>query len=335
VTYCLKKVTHQPFKILLPGLSHNLVCANLDRFLLLITMRKIPATCFLFFLLLSATGFIGFTPGDVIPGYDLSSPVSRVVLPPILHEISGLTETGPSTFACIQDENGKLFIVNTEKNEIEREISFGLDGDYEGITRVGETIYVLRSDGLLYEIPDYRSGSKQTIYHDTHIPAANNEGLCYDSKNNRLLIGCKGRVSKEQEEKDRRLIYAFDLKTKKLGATPAYDFNVNEITAFAVSNKVISAFRENKKGRMVSNILKFSTSEIAIHPRNKLLYVLCSADHLLMVFDENGTIKHMQALDPVIFNKPEGITFFPDGDMLITNEGQKNVPTLLRFKYKE
>jgi uncharacterized protein YjiK len=278
-------------------------------------------------------GFANYTPGNIIPGYDLTSPVSRLVLPEILHEVSGLTETGPASFACVQDENGMLFIVNVEKNEIEREIPFGFDGDYEGIARVGRTIFVLRSDGVIYEIRDYLSESKETIFHDTNIPAENNEGLCYDEKNNRLLIGCKGKVSKEKFEKDRRLIYSFDLTTKKLQAEPSFDFNVNDITAFAIQNKVIPPTRENKKGKTVSSSVKFSTSEIAIHPKNKLLYLLSAADHMIMVFDDNGKIKHIQALDPVMFNKPEGITFFPNGDMLITNEGQEHMPTLLRFKY--
>jgi len=275
------------------------------------------------------------TPGNSIPGYDMTAPVSRKVLPEILHEISGLTETGPTSFACIQDENGMLFIVDVEKNEIERQIPFGFDGDYEGICRVGKTIFVLRSDGLLYEVPDYLSETKQTIFHATNIPAANNEGLCFDEKNNRLLIGCKGKISKEKENKDRRLIYAFDLKTKKLLPEPVFDFNVSEITAFAIKNKAIPATRENKKGRTVTSSVKFSTSEIAIHPINKMLYLLSAADHMIMVFDETGNIKHIQSLDPVLFNKPEGITFFQNGDMLITNEGQANVPTLLRFRYKE
>jgi hypothetical protein len=42
---------------------------------------------------------------------------------------------------------------------------------------------------------------------------------------------------------------------------------------------------------------------------------------------------HMEKLNPAMFNKPEGITFFANGDMLITNEGQEGSPTLLCFPY--
>ncbi len=47
----------------------------------------------------------------------------------------------------------------------------------------------------------------------------------------------------------------------------------------------------------------------------------------------NGNIEHIEQLNPTMFNKAEGITFYENGDMLITNEGQDNKPTLLHFKY--
>jgi hypothetical protein len=40
----------------------------------------------------------------------------------------------------------------------------------------------------------------------------------------------------------------------------------------------------------------------------------------------------MQLLDPEMFNKSEGIAFYENGDMLITNEGQDKKPTLLHFE---
>jgi uncharacterized protein YjiK len=296
-------------------------------------MQKVVLYC------LALAGIFSLSCSDVgsnkiIPGYDLSAPDARFILPDILHEVSGLTETGGSTFACVQDENGVLFIFDVESNRIVKEIPFGYNGDYEGIARVENTIYVLRSDGVLYEVPEYEEGKLPTIFHNTEITAANNEGLCYDKKNNRLLIGVKGKISREREEKSRRLIYAFDLATKKLEPVPAYEFDAEAITTFAIKNKAIPATRENKKGRTVTSSVKFATSEIAIHPINNLLYVLSARDHLIMVFDEKGNIVQIAALDPLLFNKAEGITFFANGDMLITNEGQEKVPTLLRFRYR-
>jgi hypothetical protein len=48
-----------------------------------------------------------------------------------------------------------------------------------------------------------------------------------------------------------------------------------------------------------------------------------------------GNLEHIEQLDPIVFNKAEGITFYDNGDMLITNEGQDKKPTVLFFKYKK
>ena len=53
-----------------------------------------------------------------------------------------------------------------------------------------------------------------------------------------------------------------------------------------------------------------------------------------MIADKNGTIDQVVALNPLLFNKAEGLSFFENGDLLISNEGQKGNPTLLKFNLK-
>jgi hypothetical protein len=48
----------------------------------------------------------------------------------------------------------------------------------------------------------------------------------------------------------------------------------------------------------------------------------------------NGTIDSMERLDKDLFAQPEGITFMENGDMLISNEGAKGIPTIVRFNYR-
>jgi hypothetical protein len=55
-----------------------------------------------------------------------------------------------------------------------------------------------------------------------------------------------------------------------------------------------------------------------------------------VVADRNGKVKDVYPLDPVTFNQPEGITFTPWGDLLISNEkGEKDAATILIFKPKK
>lgn len=266
-------------------------------------------------------------------GYTMDKPRKRFVLPDTLHEISGLTNIDPNTFACVQDENGIVFIYDVLANEIKKQFTFNIDGDYEGITRVGKTIYILQSDGVLFEISDYESINFKLASYETGIPANNNEGLCYDADNNRLLIACKSKIGKGKAYKDKRAIYAFDLLSKTLSEEPAFEFDVQAISEFAADKDIEIASKGKKKGREKAPEIKFRTSAIGIHPLTKKLYLLSASDHMLFIFDMEGNLEHIEQLDEVMFNKAEGIAFFENGDMLITNEGQDRKPTLLWFEY--
>ena len=46
--------------------------------------------------------------------YNLSKPDKIYILPPALKEVSGITGTDASSIACIQDENGIIFIYDLE-----------------------------------------------------------------------------------------------------------------------------------------------------------------------------------------------------------------------------
>lgn len=268
-------------------------------------------------------------------GYNLSTPDKLSVLPDTLREVSGLTTIDSTTFACIQDENGIIFIYDTKKDKIARQYKFGLDGDYEGITKVGDTIYVLRSDGMLFEVADYRSNSFKVRSFNTGIPSGNNEGLCYDLDNNRLLIACKEKIGKGPQFKDKRAIYGFNLQTKKLTSVPVFDFDVQKAKEFALKNKISlpAKTRKNKGQTVTEPFIKFRPSAICIHPQTKDLFLLSASDHLLFIFNKVGDIKHIKQLNPTVFNKAEGVTFHNNGDMLITNEGQDKKPTVLFFRY--
>lgn len=266
-------------------------------------------------------------------GYDFSKPTLNDELPPILHEISGLAIIDSTSIACIQDEDGILFIYNIKSNKITKQHTFGLKGDYEGITLVNDLLYILRSDGVLFEIKNYQSKKLKVKTYPTRVPAVNNEGLCYDAINNRLLIGAKGKINKDPINKNDRYIYSFDLKTKILHSNPAFSFNLLDINLSAKMQGIHFPKKQNKKGESIEHGFKFNTSEIAIHPITQQLFVLSATDHALFIFNKNGNLEYIEQLNPNVFNKAEGLDFFKNGDLLISNEGQAHKPTLLRFNY--
>ena len=253
--------------------------------------------------------------------YNIENPDKKIELPEILQEVSGITELDSTHVVCVQDENGILFVLDINTGEITKQFTFGEDGDYEGITRAENTIYILRSDGILIELSEWDSGNVKSNTYNTNIPAKNNEGLCYDPANSRLLIGCKTKPGQGPDFKDVRSIYAFDLNTKELSDQPVYEFSVLEIADAVKSRGINLPIKIKKKtGEEVENF-KLGISAIAIHPVSGDLYMLSAVDYLYMIFDSNGNIKTIKQLPENLYPQAEGITFLKNGNMIITSEG--------------
>jgi len=265
--------------------------------------------------------------------YNLTSPDKIYVLPASLQEVSGITGTDASSIACVQDENGIIFIYDLEIEKVTEKYPFHNSGDYEGIARVDKTIYILRSDGILFGIENYESETSSTKSYSTGIPAKDNEGLCFDKQGNRLLIAPKNNYTTDSHKKNNRLIYAFDLKSKKMIETPAFVFDLKKIKKFASENKIKVPMKNGKKGEKKEIDVEFRPSEIGINPITNKLYVLSGMERLLFVFNMNGEPEYIEKLDPDLFPQPEGITFMKNGDMLISNDVKNKKPSLLRFNY--
>jgi uncharacterized protein YjiK len=283
--------------------------------------------------------FDGDQAGNKIPDtfrridYNLATPDKVYTLPASLHEISGITEVDAASVACVQDEYGIIFIYDLNKNQTTSQIMFAGEGDYEGIARVDQTLYVLRSDEALSEISNFKTDKFKRISYDASLPGRDFEGLCYDKKNNRLLISPKEIADDNPENKNKRFVYAFDLASKKLTKGPVFVFDISAIESFALANKV-KIPGKGKKGEEQKPDIDMRISALGIHPLTNRLFAISSSDRLLFVFNMNGNIEYLERLDKDLFPQPEGITFLYNGDMLISNEGGQGQATLVRLNYK-
>jgi hypothetical protein len=266
--------------------------------------------------------------------YKLNLPEKAFILPQELREISGIVPINANELACVQDESATIYIYDLRVEKITRQYKTNIVGDYEGITLAGNSIFILRSDGVLVEYPNYTSPGQKIKEYFLNLPSANNEGLCYDQKNYRLLIAAKIQAN-EKSKKERRYIYAFDLKSRVPNNTPIMKLDIEDIEKLAVSEGLVVAEKSKKKDKKKNEGFDFHPSEIAVHPFNQNIYILAAADKFLLITSPDGDIKHLYKLDRILFNKAEGLAFLPDGTMLVSNEGQRGEPTLLEFKYEK
>ncbi|SKB45140.1 SdiA-regulated domain-containing protein [Daejeonella lutea] len=240
--------------------------------------------------------------------------ITKHDLPEVLKEISAVVYLDKDRFACVQDELGTIFIYNTSTKKIENEIEFGAAGDYEGLAVVGKNAYVLRADGVVFEVKGYSASGSTTVQHKTHLTVKQDtEGLCYDNKNNRLLIAIKGPDPAGTNYKG---IYSMSLSDFKMDKTPAYKINLGD--------PALASFKAKKQGSQMQ------PSGIAIHPSTGDLYITEGTKPKLLILDNKSVIKSVRDLNSKDFNQPEGISFSPDGELYISNEGNKAPGNILR-----
>ena len=267
-------------------------------------------------------------------GYNLSAPDKVYTLPKKLKEISGITEIDSSRIACIQDEREIVFMYDLNAGQITNRIDNGYKGDYEGIARVDSTLYILRSDGEIIIIENFANEKPARSTFHSGIQYKDDEGICYDPATNYLLITTKEIPHKGTGNRDKRYIYGFDLTSKKPLPQPVFTIDLSVIDSFALAHSVKVPMKDKKKSKSKDPDIRFQVSDIAIHPLTGKLFLLSSADKLLFVFSAKNEIEFIGRLNPKLFVQPEGITIMKNGDMYISNEGQKQPATLVRFNYR-
>lgn len=277
-----------------------------------------------------ANGSTGTTmPPELFEGYALEAPDETQELPKVLREVSGLTDVSNLEVACVQDEEGTIFIYHLGERRIAAKIPFAEAGDYEGITRVDRAFFVLRSDGALFEVADYASASPKVSMTALEMPTRDNEGLCYDTFEQRLLISSKSRLGKSNEDRQTQGLFTFDLKTRRADTQPSVILDLNAV--IDGREKV----RETKRGRKRVLPSRFLPSSVTVHPNSGDFFVLSAVAHNLAVFTRKGELKSQHPLDVQLFPQPEGITFLPNRELVIVNEGVDGKATLLRFRPRE
>lgn len=261
--------------------------------------------------------------------YNLTYSAQKFMLPRELTEISGIVYFDKNTIIGIQDEKGRLYFYDIREKKITREIKFFDEGDFEDIALVGNSMFALRSDGLLVEVENFTSKENLTVKKFfTPLSLKNDcEGLCYDKTTNSLFIALKemNGIKEKDDQPGFRAIYSFDLDTKTLSEKPAY---LIKISTLDIPEKYPS------KSKKKSGEIKFKPSAVAIHPITNEIYVLASVGNKLIVLNRNGEVVYKTGLDKKFFPQPEGIAFSPEGSLFICNEGGDGTGTLLRFDMK-
>lgn len=262
--------------------------------------------------------------------FDFDHPSFTINLPFELREISGITDFSEDQIACIQNQNGTLYLYSISGDSICEQYDFGYSGEFEGLTRVDSSYFIMRNDAVLLQV-DPSEDSVSVNFKQLNIPSWDNEVLCVDSRDHRLLVAPKNATGRGAELKNTRGIYTVDLETMAMNDDPLFTINISELESFGQDNAILLTKKKKLKSAMTCS--NFMPSCIAVHPKTDEVYVVSSVDHSMAVFEKSGKLINFVRFNKSLFTKPERILFLPNGDLVITNEGQQGKTSLLRFKW--
>jgi len=254
--------------------------------------------------------------GQVSVPYQLNRP-EVIELKKGVDNISGIAySTAGHVVYAIDDDHGDVYKIPLQQDPQIEKWHFGAPEDFEDIVLVNNNIYVLSSKGRIAYMP-LRFPVTSVQYSGLAAKGKNNfETLFKDPASNRLLMVCK---ECSADSKKKTSVFAFDLDKKEMLPEPVATLHLKEVNAL-LSGDPIKELRP---------------SAAAVQPQTGEIYMLASVNKLLLILDRQLRIKAVYRLDPKIFKQPEGITFSPAGDLLISNEaGKKGKADILIFRKK-
>ena len=253
--------------------------------------------------------------------YDLAgAPLWRSRLPVALTEISGLAVADGALYAH-GDEQAKIYRLDLATRQITAR--FGLAGrggllhaDFEDIQVVGPRVFLVTSEGVVYESAIGRDNRLVEAVRRT--PGLGGgcevEGMAYDPPTRALLLLCKQVKSKKW--KGQVVVLAVSAETWRMEPAPRIVIPEDRLEALTGSRR-------------------FNGSAIARHPRTGTWLLLAGPQSAYAEVDGAGRLLGGGALDRKRHPQPEGIAVTPDLTLLVSDEGGKDAATITAYAYRQ
>jgi uncharacterized protein YjiK len=257
--------------------------------------------------LLAALAFAqGAAAEGILGRYEFSAETAqRWRLPDKLNEVSGLALTEDQRLLAVADELAIVYELDYSAGRLIKAFALGdptLRGDFEGIAWSGERVWLVTSDGVLYEAREGEDGER-VAYREYETDLGKRceiEGLTYRKSDGMLLLLCKKIRKKSGLES--LAIFAW---------SPSGRDTVSEKTIALPDRDIAVALRMNR----------LNPSGIAIDEPSGNLLIVAARQRAVIELDGGGSLRSTGLLPPVAHRQAEGIAILPSGDILIADEG--------------
>jgi hypothetical protein len=262
--------------------------------------------------------------------FDLVHPESVTNLPMGVNAFTDFVIMDSTHLICLDDQIGGILVYDMVSNKSQGYLPTGIDSKITEVTKIDSTIILVddRMD-LHFLLPPYDSTSitTESLREKSWISS----GMCLHEQTKRLFFVAESDIENEVQN---HLIYTFNLNQRKLSERPLFEIKPEDIELFAISNNItLPANRLDENGDTVE-IFSFKPDVIAVHPKTNEIYVLSTMDRSLAVYNQFGQVVNFTTLNEELFSQPKAMTFFPNGDLLLTNSDLKN-PSVVRVKWNK
>jgi uncharacterized protein YjiK len=243
--------------------------------------------------------------------------LARWILPRDLDEISGITLTSDGRLLAHGDERAQISEIDYRRGIITKQFVVGrptIKGDIEGIAAVNGVVFLLASNGTLYEFREGENGQRvEYITSDTHLgKECEFEGLAFDPAINSLLLACKNVELKQTT--DSMVIYRWKLQ----GGS-------QRLSKLAIPlERILPAVGAKE----------LHPSDITVDPTTGNYVIIASIEEAMVEITPAGEVVFARKLVGQ-HNQPESIAITKDGILIIGDEAGRRPAVITLYRWPQ
>ncbi len=236
--------------------------------------------------------------------YELGEPSAQWRLPRRLREISGLAISPAGRLFAHDDERAVVYEIDFKEGKLLKAWALGdgaARGDFEGIAVARGRVWLVTSDGTLFEGPE-GADDERVLFNTYGTGVGRNcevEGLAYEPNDETLLLVCK--TPRVDELRHAVGIYRWSLDERRL-VGPMIRIPLADLTEPVDGDD-------------------FSPSGIERDPQTGNYVIVAARQELIAEVTPSGTVVAVKELSRRDHRQPEGIAFSSDLTLFIADEG--------------
>ena len=254
--------------------------------------------------------------GDHDPTIGRTAPLAQWVLPHVLVEISGVALTRDGRLLVHHDQLGEVWEVDYRRGVLVKRFVLGngvVKGDFEGITIANDSVFLLASNGKLYEFGE-GANEAHVDYQvlDTGLrKECEFEGVAFDPTINSLLLACKQVFDKDI--RDAIVIYRWSLASD----------SGTRLSRLTVPLGGVSG---------ANGWTNLHPSDITIDPLTGNYVLVASKEKALIAITPAGAVVFVRPL-PGVHLQPEGVAITKDSILIVSDEGAQGLAIITLYKW--